>query len=207
MGSYINCILLTLPLHLIHWIATETPEANTLCFHISPSVSLSIPPNKNLIRQTFLAAFSTDRLVSLEYYCVVQVCNVQEAWDVIDEGALLRRAAETKKNERSSRSHSLVNIRVRGENRLTGALYTLSSEGYVLPRENTPRTIQCDIHKINFQGSAVYAHVVIVCLDAVDFCITCGSQPARCEFKSVALVDSSEDRLFSVARLQIFHLH
>ena len=47
--------------------------------------------------------------------------NVEEAWATIDEGAALRRAAETKKNERSSRSHSLVNIRVRGQSKLTGA--------------------------------------------------------------------------------------
>lgn len=50
----------------------------------------------------------------------MQVSSVEEAWEAIDEGTVLRRAAETLKNERSSRSHSLVNIRVRGQSKLTG---------------------------------------------------------------------------------------
>ena len=51
---------------------------------------------------------------------VVQVSSVEEAWQVLELGAQSRHSAQTKMNERSSRSHCLLCVKVRGHSKLTG---------------------------------------------------------------------------------------
>ena len=51
---------------------------------------------------------------------VVQVASVGEAWQLLQSGSAARRSAETAMNDRSSRSHCVLCVRVRGQSRLTG---------------------------------------------------------------------------------------
>ena len=50
----------------------------------------------------------------------VQVVSVGEAWQLLQSGSAARHSAETAMNDRSSRSHCVLCVRVRGQSRLTG---------------------------------------------------------------------------------------
>ncbi len=50
----------------------------------------------------------------------MQVSSVEEAWQTLAVGAQSRHSAETKMNERSSRSHCMLCVKVRGQSKLTG---------------------------------------------------------------------------------------
>lgn len=45
---------------------------------------------------------------------------MEEAWAVLELGAQSRHSAQTKMNERSSRSHCMLCVKVRGHSKLTG---------------------------------------------------------------------------------------
>ena len=49
-----------------------------------------------------------------------QVNSVEEAWQVLEVGTHSRHSAQTKMNERSSRSHCMLCVKVRGQSKLTG---------------------------------------------------------------------------------------
>lgn len=46
--------------------------------------------------------------------------SVDEAWQVVEVGSQSRHSAQTKMNERSSRSHCMLCVKVRGQSKLTG---------------------------------------------------------------------------------------
>ncbi len=50
----------------------------------------------------------------------VQVASVGEAWRLLQLGSAARHSAETAMNDRSSRSHCVLCVQVRGQSRLTG---------------------------------------------------------------------------------------
>ncbi|DBA65600.1 TPA: hypothetical protein ACH3X2_002665 [Trebouxia sp. C0005] len=52
-----------------------------------------------------------------------QVSSVEEAWQSLEVGAGARHSAETKMNERSSRSHCMLCVKVRGQSKLTGDVW------------------------------------------------------------------------------------
>ncbi|KAL0024480.1 hypothetical protein WJX77_008530 [Trebouxia sp. C0004] len=52
-----------------------------------------------------------------------QVNSVEEAWQSLEVGAQSRHSAETKMNERSSRSHCMLCVKVRGQSKLTGDVW------------------------------------------------------------------------------------
>ncbi len=56
----------------------------------------------------------------------IQVSSVEEAWQSLEVGSQTRHSAETKMNERSSRSHCMLCVKVRGQSKLTGGLSSLS---------------------------------------------------------------------------------
>ena len=58
---------------------------------------------------------------------VMQVASVEEAWGLLCKGAQNRQSAETKMNDRSSRSHCMLCVRVRGQSRLTGQILTVDN--------------------------------------------------------------------------------
>lgn len=45
---------------------------------------------------------------------------MEEAWQVLQVGTQSRHSAQTKMNERSSRSHCMLCVKVRGQSKLTG---------------------------------------------------------------------------------------
>ena len=49
-----------------------------------------------------------------------QVSSVEEAWQTLEGGSKRRQSAETKMNDRSSRSHCMLCVKVRGQSKLTG---------------------------------------------------------------------------------------
>lgn len=51
----------------------------------------------------------------------VVVHSTEEAYTLLHRGAEARKCAVTSMNERSSRSHSMLCVRVRGRSKLTGA--------------------------------------------------------------------------------------
>lgn len=56
----------------------------------------------------------------------MQVSSVEEAWHMLEVGAQSRHSAETKMNDRSSRSHCMLCVKVRGQSKLTGIVSSLS---------------------------------------------------------------------------------
>lgn len=55
----------------------------------------------------------------------IQIGSVEEAWQTLQKGAEARHSAETSMNERSSRSHCMLCIKVRGQSKITGVLTAL----------------------------------------------------------------------------------
>lgn len=51
---------------------------------------------------------------------LMQVESVEEAWQTLQKGAEARHSAETKMNDRSSRSHCMLCVKVRGQSKITG---------------------------------------------------------------------------------------
>ena len=54
---------------------------------------------------------------------LMQIESVEEAWQTLQKGAEKRHSAETKMNDRSSRSHCMLCVKVRGQSKITGLMH------------------------------------------------------------------------------------
>ena len=70
------------------------------------------------VTQDTTAPQSSTGSIPVAMHC--QVDSVEEAWQILEVGTQSRHSAHTKMNERSSRSHCMLRVKVRGQSKLTG---------------------------------------------------------------------------------------